>query len=372
MAMFVADDDKWNALVQRDMQSDGVFFYGVLTTGIYCRPICASRLPNRKNIRFFNSWEEAENAGFRPCKRCHPNDRDWRDSRIRAVLNACRIIEDADIPPKLEEIAYKSGLSPFHFHRLFKKITGITPKQYAMEVRLKRVRSSLQGRQTVTEAIYNSGFETSSRFYEKSTAALGMSPSVYKNGAPDINIQHAVVQSSIGWVLVAWTEKGVCAVMLGDTPEELKADLYRRFSKAKFKDPDADFEDILAKVLAIIEAPDSRSFELPLDILGTAFQRSVWDALQKIAPGSTASYAEIATRIGKPSAARAVARACAANPVAVVIPCHRVVRCDGKLGGYRWGIERKRRLLSKENKLSDGAAAQSDALSGAKTPHRKA
>ncbi len=230
----------------------------------------------------------------------------------------------------------------------------------------------MQSRQTVTEAIYNSGFETSSRFYEKSTAALGMSPSAYKNGAPDINIQHAVVQSYIGWVLVAWTEKGVCAVTLGDTPEELKADLYRRFSKAKFMDPDADFKDILAKVLAIIEAPDSRSFELPLDIQGTAFQRSVWDALQKIAPGSTASYAEIATRIGKPSAARAVARACASNPVAVVIPCHRVVRRDGKLGGYRWGIERKRRLLSKENKLSDGAAAQSDALSGAKTPHLKA
>lgn len=369
MVTFFADDEKWNALVQRDMQSDGAFFYGVLTTGIYCRPICPSRLPNRKNVRFFSTREEAENGGFRPCKRCHPNNKDWQDSQTRVVINACRIIENADTLPKLEEIAEKAGLSSFHFHRIFKRIIGITPKQYAMEIRLKRIRSCLQSRQTITEAIYDSGFETSSRFYEKSTAVLGMSPAAYKNGAPDINIQYTVVQSFIGWVLVAWTEKGVCAVTLGDTPEELKEDLYRRFSKATFMDPDSNFKNIVVKVLSI---PDGRRFELPLDIQGTAFQRSVWDTLQKIAPGSTASYAEIATRIGKPSAARAVACACAANPVAVVIPCHRVVRSDGNLGGYRWGIERKRLLLAKENKLSDGAAAQSDALAGPKNPRRKA
>jgi AraC family transcriptional regulator of adaptative response/methylated-DNA-[protein]-cysteine methyltransferase len=368
MAMFFADDDKWNALVQRDMQANGGFYYGVLTTDVYCRPVCSSRLPNRGNVRFFDTWEEAEKAGFRPCKRCHPNDKYWQDSQTRAVLNACRIIEDAGTPPKLEEIADKAGLSAFHFHRLFKKITGITPKQYAMEIRLKRIRSCLQSRQTVTEAIYNSGFETSSRFYEKSTAALGMSPSAYKNGAPDINIRHAVVKSYLGWVLAAWTEKGICSVTLGDTPEKLKEDLYRRFPKAKFKDPDPNFEDILAKVLAAIEAPNSHSFELPLDIQGTAFQRSVWDVLKKIAPGSTASYAEIATRIGNPSASRAVARACAANPVAVVIPCHRVVRSNGELGGYRWGIERKRRLLARENKMSAGSAVRPDAPAGVSSP----
>lgn len=274
-----------------------------------------------------------------------------RDMQTRAVLNACRIIENADSPPKLAELAEKAGLSPFHFHRLFKKITGITPKQYAVEIRLKNIRSCLQSRQSVTEAIYESGFETSSRFYEKSAAALGMRPLAYKNGAPGIIIQHTVVQSCLGWVLVAWTEKGVCAVTLGDSPEELKADLYRCFPKATFKNPDLNFEDIVAKVLAIIETPGILSPALPLDIRGTVFQHSVWEALQKIAPGSTASYAEIAARIGRPSAARAVARACAANPVAVVIPCHRVVRGDGKLGGYRWGIARKQNLLAKEKNL---------------------
>jgi AraC family transcriptional regulator, regulatory protein of adaptative response / methylated-DNA-[protein]-cysteine methyltransferase len=361
MVMFFADDDKWNALVHRDMRSNGVFFYGVLTTGVYCRPICASRLPNRGNVRFFSTSEEAENAGFRPCKRCHPNDKDWQDSQALAVLSACRIMEDADTPPKLEELADKAGLSTFHFHRLFKKIMGITPKQYAMEIRLKRIRSGLQGKQTITETIYNSGFETSSRFYEKSTAVLGMRPSAYKNGAPDITIRHAVVPSCLGWVLAAWTEKGICAVTLGDSPEKLKEDLYRRFPKATYKDPEPDFEEILAAVLTVIEAPHSRRFELPLDIQGTAFQRTVWNALQKIAPGTTESYAEIATRIGNPSAARAVARACAANPVAVVIPCHRVVRSNGEPGGYRWGIERKKCLLARENKTSVGAADQSGA-----------
>ncbi|MFH0998709.1 MAG: bifunctional DNA-binding transcriptional regulator/O6-methylguanine-DNA methyltransferase Ada [Pseudomonadota bacterium] len=351
MAVFFADDDKWNALVQRDKQSNGGFFYGVLTTGVYCRPVCASRLPNRENVRFFSTSEEAENAGFRPCKRCRPNDKDWQDSQTRAVLNACRMIEDADMPPKLKELADKAGFSAFHFHRLFKKIIGITPKQYAMEIRLKKVRSCLQSRQTVTEAIYNSGFETSSRFYEKSTAVLGMCPSAYKKGAPDIFIQHTVVQSYLGWVLVAWTDKGICSVTLGDTPGELKADLYRRFPKAIFRDPDPDYEEILLKVLAVIETPHSHRFELPLDIQGTAFQRSVWDALQKIAPGSTESYSEIAARIGNPSAVRAVARACAANPLAVVIPCHRVVRSNGELGGYRWGIERKKSLLAREKKI---------------------
>lgn len=350
MISFLSDDDKWNAVVQRNIRPNDVFFYGVLTTGVYCRPVCSSRLPNRKNVRFFSACEEAEKAGFRPCKRCRPNDKDRQDSQTLAVLNACRIIEEADNPLNLEEIAEKAGFNAYYFHRIFKRIVGVTPKQYAMEVRLKKTRACLQSGQTVTEAIYNSGFESSSRFYEKSTAALGMSPSAYKNGAPDIQIQHAVVQSYIGWVLVAMTEKGICSVTLGDSPEKLKEDLYQSFPKAKFKNPDQNFETVLEKVLALISAPHSRSVELPLDIRGTAFQRRVWDALQEIAPGSTASYAEIATCIGEPSAARAVARACAANPVALVIPCHRVIRSNGKLSGYRWGVERKRNLLERESK----------------------
>lgn len=341
-----------------------------MTTGVYCRPTCCSRLPNRRNVRFFNTWEEAEKAGFRPCKRCHPNDNDWQDSQTLAILNACKIIEEADTPPNLEEMADKVGLSPFHFHRLFKRIMGVTPKQYAMENRLKRTRAYLQSGQTVTEAMFNSGFASSSRFYEKSTAALGMRPAAYKNGAHDIHIQHTVVQSSLGWVLVAATEKGICSIALGDTPEKLKEDLYRCFPKTTFKDPDPNFEDIMAKVLAFLEAPHSRSFELPLDIQGTAFQRRVWEALQEIAPGSTASYAEIANRIGNSSAARAVAQACAANPVAVAIPCHRVVRSNGKPGGYRWGIERKRNLLARETKLSVEAAAQPSDPANAKKPRR--
>jgi len=296
-----SDDDKWKALVQRDITSNGAFFYGVLTTGISCRPVCSSRLPNRKNVHFFSSCEEAEKAGFRPCKRCHPNDKDRQNLQTQAVLNACKIIEDADNPLRLEEIAEKVGFSPYHFHRIFKKIVGVTPKQYAMEIRLKKTRACLQKGQTVTEAIYNSGFESSSRFYEKSTAVLGMNPSVYKKGAPDIWIQHAVVPSYLGWVLVAMTEKGICSVTLGDTPEKLKKDLYWSFPKAKFKEPDQNFEAILADVLALITVPHSRSFELPLDVQGTAFQRRVWDALQEIAPGSTASYTDIATPLASES-----------------------------------------------------------------------
>jgi AraC family transcriptional regulator, regulatory protein of adaptative response / methylated-DNA-[protein]-cysteine methyltransferase len=361
MEKFLTDNDKWQALGQHNRQANGAFFYGVLTTGVYCRPTCSSRLPKRENVRFFMTSDEAERAGFRPCKRCHPNSTDCQDPQILVILRACKMIEEAEPAPKLKEMASQVGLSSFHFHRLFKKIVGVTPKQYAMESRLNRARSHLQQDLTVTEAIYNSGFGASSRFYEKSTAALGMRPSDYRNGAHDIHIHYTVVPSYLGWVVVAATEKGICAITIGDTPQEVEEDLYRRFPRATFKDPDPSFEGITAKVLAFLEAPHSRSVELPLDIQGTAFQQRVWLALQEIPPGSTASYAEIATRIGKPTAARAVARACAANPVAVAIPCHRVVRSDGKYGGYRWGIVRKRNLLERETRMSREAADQPEA-----------
>ena len=349
--MFLTADDKWAQLVQRDRHTNGTFFYGVVTTGVYCRPTCSSRLPNRKNVRFFETWEEAEKAGYRPCKKCHPNEQDWQDSQTLAVLKACKMIKESDGPMNLGEMANRVGLSPFHFHRMFKRILGVTPKQYAVQNRLKRTRANLQKGQTVTEAIYNAGFSSSSRFYEKSSVNLGMRPSDYKNGAHDIPIRYTVVQSWLGWVLVAATGKGVCSIDLGDRPEKLKKDLFARFPKARFKKPDPNFAHMVAKVLAFLEAPHDNSLELPLDIQGTAFQHRVWEALKEIVPGSTASYAEIARRIGSPSAARAVARACAANPVAVAVPCHRVVRSNGRPGGYRWGTDRKRRLLEHEKEL---------------------
>jgi len=355
MKRFMNDDDKWRVLVERDNRADGAFFYGVLTTGIYCRPNCSSRLPNRKNVRFFNTLKEAEIAGFRPCKRCHPRNKDVENHKTIAVLKACRIMDEADTPSNLEEIAQKVGFSPYYFHRVFKKIVGVTPKQYAMEIRLKKTRAGLKSGDSVTHAIYNSGFESSSRFYEKSNKTLGMNPSAFKKGAPNIEIQYSVVQYDLGWVLVAMTEKGICSVTLGDSPEKLRKILFKSFPNAIFKEPGQHFNDIMAKVLSQIDTPKRRRVELPLDIQGTAFQRSVWEALQKIAPGTMKSYAEIAASIGKPRAVRAVAGACSANPVAVVIPCHRVVRKNGALGGYRWGIERKRDLLVKEHKLSNEA-----------------
>jgi AraC family transcriptional regulator of adaptative response/methylated-DNA-[protein]-cysteine methyltransferase len=260
------------------------------------------------------------------------------------------MIAEADTPPSLSELAHVAGLSLFHFQRLFKKIVGVTPKQYAMEKRSNRIREHLRKGSTITEAMYDAGFASSSRFYEKATATLGMKPSIYKNGAQDIRIRFAIVPCFLGLVLVAATAQGICAIDFGDTPGALKEDLHRRFPKAEFQAPDPDFTAIVAKVLTFLEDPNRGRLDLPLDVQGTAFQRRVWLALQEIPPGDTVSYADIATRIEKPKAARAVAQACAANPIAVAIPCHRVVRGNGDLGGYRWGVERKRVLLGRERK----------------------
>ena len=348
---FSTDSARWAALVARDLQANGRFVYGVMTTGIYCRPICPSRRPNRENVQFFNNSAEAEQANFRPCKRCTPHLANQPDTGMTAVIRACHIIEEAEQPPTLNQLANAVGLSPYYFHRLFKKIVGVTPKQYTNQKRLERVRLQLQQDDTVTTAIYNAGYESSSRFYAQANATLGMKPSKFQRGGQGITIHFAIVPSYLGWVLVAATEQGICQIDFGDTPDALHTRLQTNFPQATLETGDADFEAIVAQVLAFLDAPD-QNLTLPLDIQGTAFQQRVWAALQNIPVGTTASYAEVATHIGQPKAARAVAQACAANRLAVAIPCHRVVRSNGELGGYRWGIERKQTLLDREKEIS--------------------
>jgi AraC family transcriptional regulator of adaptative response/methylated-DNA-[protein]-cysteine methyltransferase len=343
------DDARWAAVVRRDAAFDGQFYTSVLTTGIYCRPSCPARRPKRANVRFFATAEAAEAAGFRPCRRCRPDAPPLADLHAAKVAQACRLIENAEEPLRLAELAASTGLSPYHFHRIFRAIVGLTPKAYAAAHRQRRIRESLQRSDTVTEAIYAAGFNSSGRFYATSTPVLGMTPAEFRAGGQDAVIRFAIGLCSLGSILVAATEKGVCAILLGDDPEALLRGLQDRFPRARLIGADAAFEALAARVIGHVEAPGSR-WDLPLDIRGTAFQHRVWEALRDIPRGTTASYTEIARRIGRPEAVRAVARACGANPVAVAIPCHRVVRTDGALSGYRWGVERKRALLARETK----------------------
>ncbi|MBN1250243.1 MAG: bifunctional DNA-binding transcriptional regulator/O6-methylguanine-DNA methyltransferase Ada [Anaerolineae bacterium] len=345
---YQTDTARWEAVVQRDPEAADAFVYAVVTTGIYCRPGCPSRLPNRENVRFHDSWESAEAAGFRPCKRCTPQSPAESDAGLRAVIDACRIIEAAERSPSLRELADAVGYSPYHFQRLFKERVGITPKQYAMEKRADRVREGLQAEPTVTQAIYGAGFESAGRFYESAAPVLGMKPSQYKHGAEGLSIRYALAQSYLGWVLVAATEQGICRIDFGNTPEALVGRLRADFPRADLQTDSPGFDTVVHEVLALLEAPD-RGLSLPLDIQGTAFQRRVWSVLQQIPAGATASYSEIAAKIGSPKGARAVAQACASNRLAVAVPCHRVVRSDGGLGGYRWGLERKRAILERES-----------------------
>ncbi|HRD66183.1 MAG TPA: bifunctional DNA-binding transcriptional regulator/O6-methylguanine-DNA methyltransferase Ada [Candidatus Competibacter sp.] len=344
---FETSDQRWEALLRRDPQSDGAFFYAVKTTGVYCRPTCAARLPNRCNVEFFQSWGDAERAGYRACRRCRPQRPSNSSPVSEAMARACRIIEEAEKPPSLKELAAAAGCSPFHFQRLFKQTVGMTPKAYAMARRARRFEEGLREDRTVTQAMYEAGFESSSRCYEKAARHLGMTPSQYQKGGTGQRIRHAVVRCDLGWALVAATERGICAVEFDDDPERLRDRLATRFPAAEWEDADPGFAGWVERVLAALDRP-AYGLGLPLDIRGTAFQRRVWQALQAIPAGSTATYAEVAQKIGKPSAARAVARACAANPVAVLVPCHRVVRGDGGLGGYRWDLRRKRALLERE------------------------
>lgn len=346
----IDQDPRWQAVMRRDPSADGTFVYAVRTTGVYCRPSCPARMAKAENVRFFPSPVEAEAAGYRPCQRCRPNGRSPAEASAAAVAQACRVIEDAEELPKLDALAASAGMSPSHFHRSFKAITGLTPRAYGAAQRARKFREQLaDSGGSVTSSIYGAGFNSSSRFYEKSDEVLGMTPTSFKNGGRGAEIRFAIGECSLGAILVARSHKGVCAITLGDDPDALCRDLQDRFPNAELVGGDAGFEALVAKVVGFVEAPRI-GLDLPLDVRGTAFQQRVWQALREIPAGKTASYTDIARRIAEPKAVRAVGQACAANPIAVAIPCHRVVRNDGGLSGYRWGVERKRALLDKEGR----------------------
>jgi AraC family transcriptional regulator of adaptative response/methylated-DNA-[protein]-cysteine methyltransferase len=349
----IDDNERWSAVERRDRSAATLFVYAVKTTGIYCRPGCSSRLPRKENVAFFDTPLQARLAGFRPCKRCHPDAAEPQIEQIEAVRIACEMIDQAEEPPSLEQLAAAVDYSPSHFHRIFKESLGVTPKAYAATRRASRVRENLLCQPSVTRAVYASGYSTQSRFYDESAEVLGMKPAEYRGGGKGIAIRVAVATTELGWMLVAATDKGLCAIEFGDSEAELLSRFRERFPGADVDESD-EFKSWVATVAAFVDS-DRGCLSLPLDIQGTVFQCRVWDALRKIPLGSTTTYSELAKRIGRPVAVRAVASACAANRLAVVIPCHRVVRSDGKMGGYRWGIERKEALLARElQQSSDG------------------
>jgi len=340
-------DPRWAAVVARDPAADGKFYYAVSTTGVYCRPSCGARTPRPENISFHSSTALAEQAGFRPCKRCQPDQPPLAERHAALVAQLCRLIEHAETPPSLEALAQLAKLSRFHLQRIFKSITGLTPKAYADAQRAARLRAGLATSASVTDAVLGAGYNASSRFYASADQVLGMTPTRFRAGGDDVEIRFAIARCSLGAILVAATRRGICAILMGDDANALAQDLQDRFPNARFIGGDADFEQWVAQVIGLVETP-RLGLGLPLDLRGTAFQLRVWQALREIPPGTTLSYTELAKRIGAPSAARAVASACAANAVAVAVPCHRVVRSDGSLSGYRWGVERKRSLLERE------------------------
>ncbi|WP_268796477.1 bifunctional DNA-binding transcriptional regulator/O6-methylguanine-DNA methyltransferase Ada [Pseudomonas huanghezhanensis] len=351
-ASAVEQDPRWAAVMARDASAQGQFVYAVRTTGIYCPPGSRARLPRPENVEFFDSASQAQAAGYRPSKRALGQQTELAEQHARLVAQACRQIANAEQLPSLHQLAEHAGLSPWHFHRIFKQLTGLTPKHYAAAHRGQKMRQKLGDEVSITDALYDAGFNSNSRFYEASDKLLGMKPTDYRKGGTDHEIRFAVGECSLGAILVAQSARGICAILLGDDPQQLVRNLQDTFHSATLVGCDARFEQWVATVVGFVEAPGV-GLDLPLDIRGTAFQQRVWQALAQIPAGSTASYAEIAQLIGAPKSFRAVAQACGANTLAVAIPCHRVVRSDGALSGYRWGVERKQVLLEREASASD-------------------
>jgi len=341
------DEQRWAAVIAHDATQDGRFFYSVRTTGVYCRPGCASRQPRRENVAFHETADAAEAAGFRPCKRCRPREGSMAERHVAAIGRACALIRTRDSLPNLAELADAAGISRFHFHRVFKQITGSTPRDWGKAHRMSRLADRLAAGEPVAEAVYGAGFGASSRAYEAAPNGLGMTPRARRDGGKGETIRFTVVSTWLGWALVAATERGVCMTALGDERAGLEADLRRRFGT---------LAGWVERVVRYLTRP-AEQLDLPLDIRGTAFQAQVWRALQKIPPGQTATYTEIAAALGRPQAVRAVAQACASNKLAVLVPCHRVVRTDGDLAGYRWGVERKRALIAREREAVTAEAA---------------
>jgi AraC family transcriptional regulator of adaptative response/methylated-DNA-[protein]-cysteine methyltransferase len=357
---YASDDARWDAVRARDAGADGVFYYSVRSTGVYCRPSCASRPARRANVAFHPDCGAAEAAGFRPCLRCRPDLPPLAVRQADAVAEACRLIDAAqaraETPPDLDTLAQACGMSRFHFHRVFRAQLGITPKAYAAARRAERLQRGLAQSSSVLDAAFDAGFQSGGRFYAAAQGALGMRPARYRGGGAGETIRYALARAALGMVLAATTERGLCAILLGDDEQALISDLHARFPQADVQRAGAEFADVLAQVAAFVDAPGA-NVALPLDVRGTAFQQRVWEALRTIPPGATVSYAALAAQLGMPRGARAVAAACAANPVAIAIPCHRVLRGDGALAGYRWGIGRKRLLLERERAADpDGAA----------------
>jgi AraC family transcriptional regulator of adaptative response/methylated-DNA-[protein]-cysteine methyltransferase len=341
----------WHAVETKDRRFNGTFFFGVNTTGIYCKPSCAARTPKRQNVVFFETPKTAEKQGFRACQRCKPDSATERDTQVEMVLKVCQLIEDSisggEGNVSLEFLSEETGMSPHHLQRTFKSILGITPKQYATALKIKSFKEQVQRGEDVTGAMYEAGFGSSRALYEKAADKLGMTPAAYKSKGKGMKISYTVTDSDLGKMLVAKTERGICSVTFGDKETELVENLKNEFSAAEITEDKSGLNTAVKSILNLLDGKEKR-FALPLDIQATAFQLQVWETLRKIPYGETRSYKQVAESIGKPSAVRAVARACATNPTALITPCHRVVRENGDLSGYRWGVERKREILAIE------------------------
>ena len=348
----ITDEDRWRAVEGRDGAYDGAFVFAVSTTGVYCRPSCPSRRPKRRNVSFYALPEGAERRGFRACKRCRPRDTHSPDPKIEALRKVCRFIESCDQgPPTLDTLGEMAGLSPHHLQRSFKRLVGVTPRQYYDALRIERLKSSLRDGDAVTGALYEAGYGSTSRLYEKAPSQLGMTPATYRKGGRGAAITYAITDSPLDRLLVGATDRGVAAVYLGDDDASLEGALRAEYPAAAIARDDAGLGRWFEPLLAHLDGRQPH-LELPLDVRATAFQRQVWEALRAIPYGETRSYGQIAAAIHKPKAVRAVAGACAANKVSLLVPCHRVIGAKGNLAGYRWGVERKQKLLDREKKAA--------------------